>query len=54
MDSLTLKRHNYFQENNNGKATHSFAPRPLFFKLQQEVLKFNHISMSWSPQELTW
>ena len=30
------------------KATHSFAPRPLIFKLQQEVLKFNDICVSWS------
>ena len=37
MDSLTLKRHNYFQNQNNKKATHSFAPRPLIFKLQQKV-----------------
>ena len=47
MDSLTLK-HNYFQNENNRKATHSFAPRPLIFKLQQEVLKFNDICVSWS------
>ena len=26
---------------NNGKATHSFAPRPLSFKLQQKVWKFS-------------
>ena len=38
MDSLTLRRHNSIQKNkNNRKATHSFAPRPLIFKLQQEV-----------------
>ena len=50
MDSLTLK-HNYFQNENNRKATHSFAPRPLIFKLQQEVLKFNDICVSWgSPK----
>ena len=48
MDSLTLKRHNSFQNQNNRKATHSFAPRPLIFKLQQEVLKFNNICVSWS------
>ena len=48
MDSLTLKRHNSFQNYNNRKATHSFAPRPLIFKLQQEVLKFNDICVSWS------
>ena len=40
MDSLTLKRYNSFQNENNRKATHSFAPRRLIFKLQQEVLKF--------------
>ena len=28
--------------------THSFAPRPLIFYLQQEVLKFNDIFVSWS------
>ena len=48
MDSLTLKRHNSFQNQNNGKATLSFACRPLIFKLQQEVLKFDDIGVSWS------
>ena len=33
MDALTLKR---------------FAARPLMIKLQQEVLKFNDICVSWS------
>ena len=37
LDSLTLKRHNSFQNKNNRKATDSYAPRPLIFKLQQEV-----------------
>ena len=46
MDSLTLKRHNSFQNKNNRKATHSFAHRPLFFKLQQQVRKFNDICVS--------
>ena len=46
MDFLTLKRHNSFQNENNRKATH-VAPRPLIFKLQQEVLKFN-ICAYWS------
>ena len=45
MDSLTLKSHNSFQNKN---ATHSFASRPLIFKLQQEVLKFNDIRVRWS------
>ena len=47
-DSLTLKRHNFFQNKNNRKTTHSFAARLLIFKLQQEVWKFNDICMSWS------
>ena len=38
-----FKRHKSFQNNNNRKATHSFALRPLIFKLQQEVWKFNDI-----------
>ena len=29
-------------------STHSFAPRPLIFKMQQEVLKFSDICVSWS------
>ena len=37
MDSLTLKRHNSYKNKNNRKATNVFAPRPLIFKLQQEV-----------------
>ena len=46
MNSLTLKRHNPFQNKNNRKVTQSFAPRPLVFKLQQEVLKFKDTFMS--------
>ena len=48
MDSLTLKRHNSFQNYNDRKATHSFAPRPLIFKSQEKVWKFNDIWLSWS------
>ena len=48
MYSLTLKRHISFQNKNIRKATHSFAPRPLNFKLQQKVLKFNDICVNWS------
>ena len=40
MDSLTLKRHNSFQNESNRKAICCLAPRPLIFKLQQEILKF--------------
>ena len=51
MDTLTLKRYNSFQNKNNRKTTHSFTPRPLIFKLQQEVLKFKDIYLSWrSPK----
>ena len=45
MDSLALKRHYSFQNKNNRK--HSFASRPIIFKLQQD-LKFNDIYVSWS------
>ena len=38
-----LKTSNSFENQNNRKATHSFALRPLILKLQQEVLKFNDI-----------
>ena len=48
MASLTLKRHNSFQNQNNRKATQRFAPKPLILKLQQEVLKCNDICVSWS------
>ena len=37
MDSLTLKRHNSFQNKNNQKVAYRFALRPLIFKVQQEV-----------------
>ena len=48
MDPLNLKRHSSFQNQNDRKASHSFAPRPLIFKLQQEILKFDDICVSWS------
>ena len=37
MDSLTLERHNSFQNKNNRKVTYIFATRFLIFKLQQGV-----------------
>ena len=46
MDSLTLERHNSFQNKSNRKGTHTFAPRILIFKLQQEVLKLNDFCVS--------
>ena len=51
MKSWTLKRHNSFQNENNIKLAHSFASRFLIFKLEQEVLKFNDICMSWSSPQ---
>ena len=48
-NKMTLKLHNSFQ---NRKARHRFAPRPMIFKLQQEVLKFNDILVSSRSQ--TW
>ena len=40
MDCLTLKRRSSFQNENNRKVKHIFAPRRLIFKLQQEVTNF--------------
>ena len=51
MNSLTLERHNSFQDKDNRKAAHSFAPRPPIFKLQQEGLKFSDICMSWCSRK---
>ena len=48
MDSLTLKRYNFIQNNHIRKATHNFAPRSLIFKLLQEVLKFSDIWLIWN------
>ena len=48
IDSLISKPHKSFQNKNNRKATYSFAPRPLIFKLQQQVWKSNDICVSWS------
>ena len=48
MESLTLKRRNSFLNKNERKATRSFVPRPLVFKLQEEVSKFKDICVSWS------
>ena len=51
IDSLSLKRRNSFQNKNNSKAIHRFAPNPLSFKLQQKLWKFNDICISWSSQK---
>ena len=45
MDFLTLKRRNSFQNKNYRKATYSFTPKPLIFKLQQEVWKLNELNL---------
>ena len=51
MDSLSLKCHNSFQNQNNTKVKISFAPRPLISRLKQEASKFNDICVSWcSPK----
>ena len=52
MVSLTLKRHNSFQNQSNRKATHNFAARPSIFKLQQELLKF--IASAWVRAPQNW
>ena len=39
MDFLTLQCHNSFQKYNNRKATHSFAPKLLIFKLSPNTSK---------------
>ena len=54
MHSLTLIRYNSFQNQNNRKVAHSFAPRSLVFKMQQQVLKSNGICVSCSSPKLTW
>ena len=43
-----FKPHNSFQNYNNRRNAHSFAPRSLIFKLQKEVLKFSDICVSWN------
>ena len=52
MSSLTLKCHNSFQNKNNTKTTHRIAPRPLVFKLRQEVQIFNNICGSWTEEDI--
>ena len=51
MDSLTLKRRDYLIENNR-KNTQNLAPRPMIFKLQQEVLKFSDFCVSLSSPKI--
>ena len=43
-----FKTSNSLQNQNNRKVTHTFPSRPLIFRLQQEVLKFSDICVSWS------
>ena len=45
--------YNSFQNENNRKTTHGFAPRSLIFKLQQVVLKFKIFALVGAPQTLT-
>ena len=51
---LNIKHRNSFQNKNNRKATCSFASKHLIYNLQQDVLKFNDIFVSWSSPKLTW
>ena len=51
MDYLTLKCYNSFQNKNNGKPHIVLLSRPLIFKLQQEVWKFNDICVIWGSQK---
>ena len=46
-----LKHMVHLSNKNISKATNSFALRPLIFKLQQEVWKFNDICVSWSTSK---
>ena len=41
------KTMNLTQNYNNGKSTHAFAPWPLIFKLQLDLLKFKDICVGW-------
>ena len=41
----------YLKIKRNLKVSHDFFPRPLIFKLHQEVLKFNDTYMSWSSRK---
>ena len=43
---LFNKKHELFDFNR--KATHGFAPRPVTFKLQQELQEFSYICVTWS------
>ena len=45
---IFIKVYISFQNKNSRKTTRIFAPRPLIFKLDQEVWKFNDICVSWS------
>ena len=47
-----FKTSQFLKNENNRKATHSIALRPLSFKLQQEVRKFNDICVSWSSPKI--
>ena len=51
MDFLNLICHSSFQNQNNRKATHEFAPKLLILMLQKEFLKFNDICESWSSSK---
>ena len=53
MDSLTFKCHNTFKIKVIEKP-HTFLLPDVWFLLQQKVLKFNDICVSWCCPKLTW
>ena len=53
MDSLTLNVITPFKIEIMEKP-HSFAPRPLIFKLEQDALKFSDICVSWSSPKTVY
>ena len=53
-DSLNSKHHNSFQNQNNIKSTHAFAPTPLMFKLQKISCRYQRYLLVGAWQKLTW
>ena len=50
MDSLTLTRHNSFQNQNNRQTTHSFATSLLIFKLHNKKFEKKTLRELCSPK----
>ena len=47
-DASLFKRKYLNNETKQEEVSHCFFPTPLIYTLQQEVLKFNDICVSWS------